>query len=91
MLLFEPLRRLVDITITLFIFVLCCHSVLVRCHAGARLEEPCEVLRVFETELVCYLADGQAGLDEQLLGALDGLRCARQAIIVIEQRIRERL
>ena len=32
------------------------------------------MLRVFEAELVGYLADGQASLDEQLLGTLnDGI------------------
>ena len=29
------------------------------------------MLRIFEAELVGNLADGQAGLDEQLLGAFD--------------------
>ena len=29
------------------------------------------MLRIFEAELIGNLADGQTGLDEQLLGALD--------------------
>ena len=44
---------------------------MVWCHTCARLEQTCEVLRIFEAELIGDFADGQTGLDEELLGTLD--------------------